>query len=210
MKDAGIADGPQGEGREREEKADAGDAGNAGTDGRIGGGNGIGPGIPPGMKHGGSERDGNEDAIWPEKRSEGYGKGESECGGPAGMQPEARGGPEGERDGEERRPLGERACGIDGGKGAEDGEPERGVRGAVLEGCRRDEASEIGEKKTGSEIESDLKKNGGSVVLHAEELEAEGEEKRIAGEADEGGKCFAVRKGERVPAAEEKILAMLP
>ena len=122
-----------------------------------------------------------------------------------GCSRKARGGPEGERDGEERRPLGERACGIDGGKGAEDGEPERGVRGAVLEGCRRDEASEIGEKKTGSEIESDLKKNGGSVVLHAEELEAEGEEKRIAGEADEGGKCFAVRKGERVPAAEEKI-----
>src|SRR5579862_8323442 len=79
------------------------------------------------------------------------------------------------------------------------------MRGAGLERCGSDEPGKVCEQDAGEELEEYLEKDGSGVVLDAEEFEAQREEERVAGKADERGKDLSRGEREAVGAVEEQI-----
>src|SRR6185312_17324398 len=97
----------------------------------------------------------------------------------------------GERDGEELQRLGKGNGGVVCREGAERGKPERPPGGFPVP----DAAGEGCDEQARTEIDAGLRVHHGVVMLHAEELEAEHEEKRIAGESDERGLEASAERG---------------
>ena len=114
---------------------------------------------------------------------------------------------EGGGDGEEGEGFGEGRDGVVGGEGAEGGEPEGGSCCTEAE----EAAGEAAEEDAGEEIDEDLDEEYGveaflSVGVEAEDAEAEGEEKGVAGQAEERGADGAGGVGDAVDAVAQEVV----
>ena len=152
-----------------------------------------------------AKRDQEDAAVGPQQNAAGDGEAAPDPGLPPGaaiLRGVQTGGSGIERDGnkEDAQGLGERGDGVVRGEGAERGEGEGDEGGAIGDGA----AGQVGDEEAAGDVDDNLHQQHRVVVLAAEEHEAGGEERGIAGQADERG-MNAVGVGEAEDAAVEPV-----
>ena len=84
------------------------------------------------------------------------------------------------------------------------------MRGAAAQTRRGDPPRKIGQQQAAGQLQRNLHPCGRSVVLHAEEPEAERQKERVAGQPDQRRLQRSAGRDERIAAVQQQVFGHSP